>query len=329
MAPTLRLRVPSKESVARKGRGMEDGASGPGQTARPALLSFDEMPEWFQHENNQWILHGYRPISGSFRASFRSWWYIHNETVNIYSHLVPAVVFLVGECYILRHLAGKSSRFTSTDLVAFSSFMLTASICFTFSALYHTFMNHSYAVDHLCHRLDMLGIGIFIVGDIILGVHIIFWCETTLRNIYWSMVRLGSNTIFVGQWIVVFGALTIITNIHPKLQSHKYRSMRTLVFVATGTSVVAPLIQGLDKFGLDLMSKKALIYTLVAKIGCLLSGTALYAMRFPERWWPGWFDMCSSHSFMHILVVSAAVIQLIGYLQAFDYAYLNITCLAS
>jgi adiponectin receptor len=49
-------------------------------------------------------------------------------------------------------------------------------------------MNHSYTVDHFCHRLDMLGIGIFIVGDIVLGVYIIFRCETTLRNIYWSMV---------------------------------------------------------------------------------------------------------------------------------------------
>ena len=124
--------------------------------------------------------------------------------------------------------------------------------------------------------------------------------------------------------------------------------MRTLAFVATGMSVVAPLIHGLDIFGLDLMNKKAFTYTMVAKIGCLLSGTAFYAvslpfclyrrkvdpnviqkMRFPESWWPGKFDMCSSHSFMHILVVCAAIIQMIGYLEAFDYAYSHITCSAS
>lgn len=54
--------------------------------------------------------------------------------------------------------------------------------------------------------------------------------------------------------------------------------MRTLAFVATGMSVVAPLIHGLDIFGLDLMNKKAFTYTMVAKIGCLLSGTGLYAV---------------------------------------------------
>jgi adiponectin receptor len=122
--------------------------------------------------------------------------------------------------------------------------------------------------------------------------------------------------------------------------------MRTLAFVATGMSVVVPLIHGLSIFGLDLMGKKAFTYTLVAKIGCLLSATVLYAvslklcsqytrnlilirkMRFPEVWWPGKFDMCNSHSFMHLLVVCAAVIQMAGYLEAFDYAYSNLTCSA-
>lgn len=70
-------------------------------------------------------------------------------------------------------------------------------------------------------------------------------------------------------------------NTHPKLQGHKYRSMRTSAFVATGMSVVAPLVHGISVFGLDLMNKKAFTYTLVAKIGCLLSGTVLYAVSLP------------------------------------------------
>jgi len=70
-------------------------------------------------------------------------------------------------------------------------------------------------------------------------------------------------------------------NTHPKLQGHKYRSMRTSAFVATSMSVVAPLVHGINVFGLDLMNKKAFTYTLVAKIGCLLSGTVLYAVSLP------------------------------------------------
>lgn len=163
------------------------------------------MPKWFKEENNQSILHGYRPISGSVRASFRSWCYLHNESVNIYTHLIPAVAFVAGEYFILKYLAGKS-RATGGDFVAFSFFMITATICYGFSALYHTLMNHSYTMDHFWHRLDMLGIGIFIIGDIVLGVHIIFQCETTLRIIYFTMVGpsvpglvIESNTAFICQ----------------------------------------------------------------------------------------------------------------------------------
>jgi adiponectin receptor len=125
--------------------------------------------------------------------------------------------------------------------------------------------------------------------------------------------------------------------------------MRTLAFVATGSFAVLPLIHGLGTFGLELMNKKAFTYTLIAKIGCLLPGTTLYVVsrhpvnikedyiitykirktRFPESWWPGRFDMCSSHSFMHIMVVCAAIIQMIGYLEAFDYAHANMSCLNS
>jgi adiponectin receptor len=56
--------------------------------------------------------------------------------------------------------------------------------------------------------------------------------------------------------------------------------MRTLAFVATGSFIVVPLIHGLRVFGLELMNKKAFTYTLTAKIGCLLPGTALYAVSF-------------------------------------------------
>lgn len=146
------------------------------------------MPQWFRDDNNKWILHGYRPISGSSRASFRSSFYLHNETVNIYSHLIPAVVFLLGEWYILQYLAGKYTGISSADFFAFSCFMISAATCYASSALYHTLMNHSHAMDHFWHRVDMLGIGVFIVGDILLGIYLIFWCETTLRTIYWSTV---------------------------------------------------------------------------------------------------------------------------------------------
>lgn len=48
--------------------------------------------------------------------------------------------------------------------------------------------------------------------------------------------------------------------------------------------------------------------------------------RFPERRYPGKFDLWSSHSIFHTLVACAAVIQLMGYLAALDFAHANLTC---
>ncbi|OAG42077.1 hypothetical protein AYO21_03812 [Fonsecaea monophora] len=284
----------------------------PAQAGRPALLSFDEMPEWYRRECNPWILHGYRPISGSVHTSFCSWSYIHNESVNIYSHLIPAVLFLLGEGYIQQHLASRYSRVTGADFVAFSIFMLAAVTCLSLSATYHTLMNHSQHVEHLCLRLDMLGVVIFILGDLVLGIYMVFWCESLPRNIYWAMIG-------------VFGTLTIFMTLHPKYQGSKYRLFRALMFVATGLCGIAPLIHGLYVFGMSGMMRKAFPYTL-AKAACLLSGTAFYATRFPESRYPGKFDLWGSHAIFHVLVVCAAVVQLMGYLDAFDHAHANLTC---
>ncbi|KAL3483459.1 hemolysin-III family protein [Aspergillus germanicus] len=313
MESAPRLRVPPLQPPAEMDF-LSDTISNGRKAKRPVLLSFYEMPEWFQRESNQWILHGYRPISGSAHASFYSWLYIHNETVNIYSHLIPAILFLLGEWHIQQYLASRYSGVTSTDFLAFSIFVLTAVICLSLSAIYHTLLNHSKHVEHLCLRLDMLGVVIFILGDLILGIYIVFWCEPLPRNIYWSMIG-------------IFGTLTVFMTMHPKFQGSKYRLFRALMFVATGMCGVAPLIHGLNVFGMSEMMRKAFPYTL-AKAGCLLSGTLFYATRFPESRYPGKFDLCGSHSIFHMLVVCAAVVQLMGYLDAFDYAQANLTCVS-
>ena len=192
MASAPRLRVPPLQAPeAHNGlekKSISDTASKAGKAGHPVLLSFDEMPEWFRLESSPWIAHGYRPISGSVHASFCSWSSIHNESVNIYSHFIPAVLFLVGECYIQQYFASRYSGVTGADFTAFSIFMFTAVTCLSLSAMYHTLKNHSQRVEHFCFRLDLLGVLIFILGDLILGIYLVFWCEPLLRNIYWSMV---------------------------------------------------------------------------------------------------------------------------------------------
>lgn len=151
-----------------------------------SLLSFYEMPKW--HRDNKYILNGYRPISGSAKTSFRSWSYVHNESVNIYSHLIPAIVFSFGEWYLRDYLINRYPDITGADISIFNFFLLTAIVCLGLSTTYHTLMNHSSEVEQLFLRFDLVGIVFLMLGDFISGIYMVFWCEPLQRKIYWSMV---------------------------------------------------------------------------------------------------------------------------------------------
>lgn len=154
----------------------------------PVLLSYDEIPKW--HQDNEFIRHGYRPESRSIRACFASWLYMHNETVNIYSHLLPGIIFLIGKGVIYKYFQDRYSMSTIGDRLIFAFFLLTAATCLGLSATYHTLMNHSADVSHLWLRFDFVGIIVLTLGDFVSGIYMVFYCEPDLQKIYWTMVHI-------------------------------------------------------------------------------------------------------------------------------------------
>ncbi|KAL7940022.1 mPR-typeG-protein-coupled receptor [Trichoderma barbatum] len=341
MDSALRLRLSSPQPPVALGERRDDSLNPqfPGSTcrarnARKTLLSFDELPRW--HQDNEFILHGYRPISGSAQVSFRSWSYIHNESVNIYSHLLPAIVFLLGELFIREYLARRYSNITGADFFIFAFFLLTVIVCLGLSTTYHTLMNHSSEVEELLLRFDLVGIVLLTLGDVVSGVYMVFWCEPLQRKMYWSMIG-------------VLGSLTIFIMLNPNFDGKKFRVFRALAFVGTGLSSFAPLIHGVKMFGFSQMMAQsgmpyylieggflllgALVYVVSIRVSCMMEIHSKYlcAMslqtKFPESRYPGKFDIYgSSHQLFHILVVFATATQMNGILDAFDYNYINRTC---
>ena len=102
------------------------------------LLDYNELPAWRQ--DNHFILTHYRPISNSYFTSFQSLFQLHNESVNIHSHLSGAWIFFF---IALSLYAFEPHPVTSADTVAFLIFFCGAVICLGISATYHTVSNHS------------------------------------------------------------------------------------------------------------------------------------------------------------------------------------------
>ena len=178
MSPT----VPGKAST-------KHSAKAPAERSSESWYSpvkWEDLPHWQQ--DNHYILGNYRRVSNSYLKSFGSLTYWHNETVNIYSHLLPALLSLPSAIALYNIVHPRYKQATRSDIIAFGCFFLGATLCLGMSATYHTISNHSPLVNRIGNQLDYVGIVLLITGSFVPSVYYGFWCDPLLQSIYWLMV---------------------------------------------------------------------------------------------------------------------------------------------
>jgi adiponectin receptor len=155
-----------------------------------SLLQIKDVPPWQQ--DNKYILGGYRPLSNSYPRSLRSLLYLHNQTVNIYTHLLGFIAFGL-LAYVLRDsLHIRYVTATNEDTVVFSAYFAGVFACFSLSSAYHTFSNHSKKICEQWLVLDFLGILCLIAGSWVPGVYYGFYCQRTVSRFYLVLVSVNS-----------------------------------------------------------------------------------------------------------------------------------------
>lgn len=147
---------------------------------------WDDLPSWQQ--DNHYIHSGYRPASESFGKSFASLGYLHNESVNIYSHLLGALLFSGAGFVLYTALKPRYETATPSDVMAFGCFFAGAAACLGMSATYHAISNHSPIVARYGNKLDYVGIVFLITGSFIPSIFYGFYCHPHLKEFYWTMV---------------------------------------------------------------------------------------------------------------------------------------------
>ena len=147
-----------------------------------------QIPEWLQ--DNHYIQSGYRPPSNSYQRSAASITYLHNESVNIWTHFLGAIAAALTAAFMYFSIRPRYDQATDEDVLVFSCFFLGAVACLGMSATYHTISNHSDAVAKFGNRLDYIGIVFLIWGSFIPSIYYGFGAEKGLVRVYWSMVRL-------------------------------------------------------------------------------------------------------------------------------------------
>ncbi|KAF1990003.1 HlyIII-domain-containing protein [Aulographum hederae CBS 113979] len=285
----------------------ERDASKLSSTTPPRLQNFEDLPEWYQ--DNPSVRTAYRPVSFSLLACLESWVYLHNESLNIYTHLLPALLSLPVQLLVQVWISQHFPEASMVDRSVFAANIFAVTTCMMLSTLYHTLMNHSMKVSFLWLGIDYVGILSLILGSFFSGIFVGFYCEPALRRTYWGM-------------IVSLSLGTSVLVLHPRLQGLKYRSIRTIAFVMTGLSGFAPVGHGLIKYGWEEMWVRSGMPYWFLEGAFYGVGALFFAIRVPESIWPGRFDVWgSSHQIFHVLVVMGSLVHLLGVWEAYKWNY--------
>lgn len=150
------------------------------------LQAWDDLEPWRQ--DNHYIHSGYRSTSNSLSKSFHSLTYLHNESVNIWSHLLGALAFTAGGIFLYLVIAPRYETARPADIWAWACFFAGAFCCLGMSATYHAICNHSPEVARVGNKLDYSGIVFLIVGSYVPALYYGFRCKPELLPGYLSMV---------------------------------------------------------------------------------------------------------------------------------------------
>ncbi|KAG0738821.1 hypothetical protein G6F62_008790 [Rhizopus arrhizus] len=248
------------------------------------LLLFHELPkEW---QENEYVLSGYRFYQTS-QACLKSIFMIHNETANIWSHLL-GFLFMSWLC-----IYGFNTHFpnaTWTDRTVLITFCVASLKCLFCSFVYHTFICHSHRqVKLFTATLDYMGIAFLITASVLVAEYYGFYCRPLMRNRYMMFTLL-------------LGSIGMFAPFLKRWDTKQYRPLRIAVFVSMAVSSAVPVIHLFCLNGFkssceffDLAGLSVLMYIL---------GVVVYANRFPERMYPGEFDSIglTSHAIWHVFV---------------------------
>lgn len=186
------------------------------------------------------------------------------------------------------------------EKLVFGAFFVGAIFCLGFSFIFHTVNCHSPMVASLFSKLDYCGISLLIMGSFVPWVYYGFYCHFNKKLIYLSSVS-------------VLGLMSIMVSLWDKFSEPAWRTFRAVIFAVFGLSGIAPAVHyGIMEGWANKRSLKNLGFLLLMGILYII-GAILYALRVPERFYPGKFDIwLHSHQIFHVFVLGAAFVHFHG-----------------
>ncbi len=260
-------------------------------TTRSRALTWDEMPEW--RRDNKYILGGYRREKADYLEILAGLAFLHNETCNVYSHLIGALLLPLIAVSVMRSIwQVQLPTVSGVDYAMFGIFFGGAEWCLLFSAAYHLVGPHSHPVEQFWHRMDLLGIVIVTAATFVPGIYYIFFCEPAWQKLHWAVVSQPrrhlpasaarppglphTDTTFVQ--VVISGFSTAALICIPVFRTLRWRKVRVGAYAVLGASAFIPLLHGTRLYGFEYMIQYSGMKWYLLELAIYGGGAGLYAV---------------------------------------------------
>ncbi len=264
------------------------------------LITYEELPEWCQ--DNKYIKQGYRNCNKNFLFYCKNLFKIHNETVNIWSHLISSGIFLYLIIYSNYYrIVGENFG----DNLAMNLFLVSEFLCFFFSWIMHNFYPYSEKWCGVLTKCDYFGISLNILGFYTIFIYYAFYCHRTFQIIYYS-VSYG------------LGMITIILNCFSRFSGIKYTRIRAIIFFTFTIFCLVPFFHRIIAETLENEVSFDIELEYSSLTGTLLAlSLFIYITKIPERYFSVSY-IFTSHQIFHIMSTSALLLFYFGLFKIYD-----------
>lgn len=135
-----------------------------------------------EYYHRWYIDYGYRKVA-SWRDALYSLFKIHNETMNIWSHLIGLICVVIAAAN-LSYDFYDSAYSSFSELLAVESYFISAAICMLLSTLFHWFGCVNESCYEVLLRLDLTGVALLVTGSYVPAVYYGFQCVPSLQQFY-------------------------------------------------------------------------------------------------------------------------------------------------
>ncbi len=237
-------------------------------------------------------------ISEGYRSNYELWdaflslFEMHNETMNIWSHLIG--FFAVLYCGLNYLVPDVNSDLSTTEFIMFQIYIAAASICMLFSTMYHWFSCLSTSAHDALLILDLSGVALLVAGSYLPAVYYGFYCLETAQKIHFILAAFVLVMGLTAPWINI--------RINGVL-------IRPYILASLALIGIFPFVHWLVVTPIAAREELAIGYILVFIL--YGAGFGAWVSKYPEKWFPNNYfitHFIPSHTVWHLCVFAAVFV---------------------